>query len=155
MAGELASWNDTSTTSALLDFVEQVTSDGDGHIPMEERVAVFDNDGTLWCEKPTQIQILFSRARLAEMAAADAQLRDQQPWKAAYEKDLDWLSAAVTKHYQGDDSDMQLLTRAIPKSFAELSVEEYSDRVREFFELAHPVLNRPSRRSCTASHPSG
>lgn len=147
MAGQLASWNDTPTTSAVLDFVERVTSDGADHVPVHDRVAVFDNDGTLWCEKPTQIQILFSLARLAEMAEGDEKLRDQQPWKAAYENDLGWLSAAVTKHYHGDDNDMLLLTEAIPKSFAELSVEEYSDRVLEFFEQEHPALHRPYK-SC-------
>ena len=51
--------------------------------PPDERVAVFDNDGTLWCEKPMPIQLDFILRRLAEMAEADPSLRDRQPWKAA------------------------------------------------------------------------
>ena len=60
-------------------------------MPPEERVAVFDNDGTLWCEKPMPIELGFILERLAEMAEADASLREKQPWKAAYEKDYAWL----------------------------------------------------------------
>ena len=57
-----------------MDFVERVVSDG---VPVEERVAVFDNDGTLWCEKPLPIQADFILRRLFEMAQADPELRDR------------------------------------------------------------------------------
>jgi hypothetical protein len=67
----------------------------------EERVAVVDNDGTLWCEKPMPIELGFILERLAEMAAADASLQERQPWKAAYEHDHAWLGGAITKHYHG------------------------------------------------------
>ena len=63
-------------------------------MPVEERVAVFDNDGTLWCEKPMPIQLDFILRRLVEMAEADAELRERQPWKAAYERDYAWFGAA-------------------------------------------------------------
>ena len=59
------------------DFVERVT--GEAASPPEERVAVFDNDGTLWCEKPMPIQLDFILRRLARMAEADPALRDRQP----------------------------------------------------------------------------
>ena len=59
----------------------------DDYVAPAERIAVFDNDGTLWCEKPMPIELDFILERLAEMAAADASLRDRQPWKAAYAKD--------------------------------------------------------------------
>ena len=58
---------------------------------LEERVAIFDNDGTLWVEKPMPIQLDFTLRRLGEQAAADASLRDRQPWKACYEKRHAWL----------------------------------------------------------------
>ena len=61
------------------------------HVPPAERVAVFDNDGTLWCEKPMPVELGFILERLAEMAEDDASLRDRQPWKAAYEQDYAWL----------------------------------------------------------------
>jgi hypothetical protein len=54
--------------------------------PAEERVAVFDNDGTLWCEKPIPIQLDFILRRFAEQAAEEESLRGRQPWKAAYER---------------------------------------------------------------------
>ncbi len=65
----------------------------------EERVAVFDNDGTLWCEKPAYIQLDFLVRRLAQLAAADASLTDRQPYQAAAAGDLSWFDDAVTKHY--------------------------------------------------------
>ena len=58
------------------------------------------------------IELGFILRRLAAMAEADAALREQQPWKAAYEKDYGWLGGAITKHYQGDDSDVKLLMAA-------------------------------------------
>ena len=63
----LASWNDGAARTAILDFVERVTEEGGAdYVPPAERVAVLDNDGTLWCEKPTYIQALFVFARLGE-----------------------------------------------------------------------------------------
>ena len=84
----LVSWNDGAAKSAVLDFVERVSAE---EIPPDERIAVFDNDGTLWCEKPLPIQADFILRRLSEMAEADPELRERQPWKAAYERDYAWL----------------------------------------------------------------
>ena len=80
VARALARWNDGATKRTVVEFVERTVSDA---VPFEERVAVFDNDGTLWCEKPLPIQADFILRRLFEMAEADPQLRDRQPWKAA------------------------------------------------------------------------
>ena len=142
---DLPTWNDTPTRAAVVDFVDAVVDpDGDGYVPPEERVAVFDNDGTLWAEKPMPIQLDFTLRRMAQMAADDASLRDQQPWKACYEQDVGWLGQAMIKHYQGDDHDLGLLMAAAPLAFAELTVEQYSERVAEFFRTAtHPELDRP------------
>jgi FMN phosphatase YigB (HAD superfamily) len=137
---ELASWNDTTTRTAIEEFVEAAARD----LPPEERVAVFDNDGTLWCEKPMPIQLDFTLRRLAAMAESDEKLREEQPWKAAYEQDVKWLGAAVEKHYHGDDSDVRKLLVAIPQAFAGLTVEEYDEQVAAFFaEARHPTLDRP------------
>jgi phosphoserine phosphatase len=117
-------------------------------VPPAERVATFDNDGTLWVEKPMPIQLDFTLHRLGEQATDDASLRDRQPWKACYEHDTAWLGEAMVKHYHGDDSDMHLLMAAVPSAFAGLTVEEYSANVAEFFRAAtHPTLHRPYR-SC-------
>jgi hypothetical protein len=140
----LPSWNDTPTRAAIMEFVARVTGDGPDQLPAEQRVATFDNDGTPWCEKPMPIQLDFTIRRIAAMAEADATLRDQQPWKAAYEHDLGWLGTAMVKHYHGDDSDLALLMTAVPQAFGGLTVEAYADEVDRFFRAAdHPQLGRP------------
>ena len=77
----LPSWNDTAARRAIMQFVEAVSGAGrEGHVPPEERVAVFDNDGTLWCEQPMPIQLDFILRRLVAMADQDPALRPRQPW---------------------------------------------------------------------------
>ena len=140
----LDSWNDGPTKSAIVDFVARVTTEGPDYVAPEARVAVFDNDGTLWCEKPMYIQLDFLLRRFREQAEADPSLRDQQPYKAAYTGDLQWLGDAVTKHYQGDDTDLKPLMGAILKAHHEITVEEHANRVSAFFaEAKHPTLDRP------------
>jgi hypothetical protein len=110
MADMLDSWNDGPTKSAITDFVACVTEEGGpDYVEPAARVAVFDNDGTLWTEKPLVIQLDFTIRRFRELAEDDPALRTQQPYQAAYEGDMRWLSGAVVKHYQGDDSDLKLL----------------------------------------------
>ena len=143
---DLASWNDTPTRAVIEEYVRAVTDDGPDFVPPEERIAVFDNDGTLWSEKPIPIQLDFTLRRMAEMAGADPGLRGEQPWKAAYENDMRWLGAAMVKHYHGDDSDLGLLMAAVPRTIADLSIDDYQREVAEFFERSeHPVLKRPYR----------
>jgi phosphoglycolate phosphatase-like HAD superfamily hydrolase len=140
----LESWNDTAARRTLLDFVERVTKEGSADfIPIAERVAVFDNDGTLWCEKPMPIQLDFILRRLAHMAEKDSSLRDRQPWKVAYEKDYDWLGKAMVKHYKGDNSDLKVIAVAVQKAFGGMNVEEYESEVDAFLHSArHPTLGR-------------
>ncbi|CAN5796756.1 hypothetical protein BH09ACT7_BH09ACT7_38610 [soil metagenome] len=136
----LNSWNDGPTKSAIVDFVQRVAAT----VPVEERVAVFDNDGTLWCEKPMYIQLDFLLRRFAEQAEADASLQEKQPYKAAYTGDLKWLGDTVTKHYQGDDADFKILLGAILTAHHAITVEEHAGRVNDFFaEAEHPTLGRP------------
>jgi phosphoserine phosphatase len=143
----LDSWRDTPTKQAIVDFVEQITSEGGAaYVPPSERVAVFDNDGTLWCEKPMPIELGFILRRLAEMAAHDEALRERQPWKAAHERDFAWIGGAVTKHYAGDDSDVQLLIAGIMQAFAGKTVEEYAEAAYEYLcNGQHPTLGRGFR----------
>ena len=142
----LDTWNDTATRAAIEAYVSSVTADGPDFVPPEERIAVFDNDGTLWTEKPIPIQLDFALYRMAKMAEADESIRDQQPWKAAVEKDMKWLGEAMVKHYHGDDGDMKLLMGAVPRTIADLSIDDYDREVTTFFEQSsHPVLKRPYR----------
>src|SRR5947209_11005809 len=109
-AGALSSWREGASKQAILAFVAKTCGlDGSEPVPLEERVAVFDNDGTLWCEKPVPIQMDFILRRFVEMAEADPALRDRQPWKAAYERDYGWLAAVLAEHYAGDDTNVRTL----------------------------------------------
>ena len=140
----LPSWNDTPTRGAIVDFVQRVSQDGGpDHVPPAERIAVFDNDGTLWCEKPMPVEIGFILKRFAEQAEADPSLRDRQPWKAARERDYHWLGEVITKHYHGDDSDVKVLMAGIVQAFAGMTVGEYESAARAFLDDAqHPTLGR-------------
>ena len=67
----LASWNDGAARTAILEFVRSVTQPGDSFVPAAERIATFDNDGTLWCEKPMYVQADFVFRRWKEMVEAE------------------------------------------------------------------------------------
>jgi phosphoserine phosphatase len=144
MAEPLVSWNDGPTKDAVLAFVERVAAEGTaGYVPPDARVAVFDNDGTLWCEKPMPIELGFILQQLAAMAEKDASLRSRQPWQAAYSGDYAWLGGAMTKHYQGDDSDVKVLIGGILQAFAGWTVEEYETAAATFLhEGEQPTLGR-------------
>src|ERR1700753_462642 len=119
----LASWNDTSNRTAITDFVAAITDvDAERFVPEPERVAVFDNDGTLWSEKPIPIQLDFTLYRLAQLAEADPSLAGQQPYKAAAGRDYPCLGEAMVKHYNGDDADLGLLLRAVESAFEGMTV---------------------------------
>ena len=141
---DLDGWNDGPTTAAILDFVDRVTRRGPDYVAPEDRVAVFDNDGTLWCEKTAYIQLDFIVRRLAQLAADDTALLQQAPYAAAAAGDLGWFGDAVTAHYRGDDSKLVELGGAVLAAFQGMTVEEHAERVRAFFAGArHPSLNRP------------
>ncbi len=147
MVDQLPSWNEGGTRSAIVAFVEAVTNTGGpGFVPPAGRVAVFDNDGTLWCEKPMPVELGFILERLAEQAEADVSLHERQPWKAARERDYHWLGEVITKHYRGDESDVKVLLGGIVKAFAGVTVGEYEARTRAFLDGAqHPTLGRRLR----------
>src|SRR6201992_4247265 len=141
----LPSWRDTDTRRAMVEFVEEGTTPGArGYGPPAERIAVFDNDGTLWTEKPLPIQLDFSMRGFAAAAQHDPALREQQPFKAAHERDFGWLGPAMVKRYQGDDAALQLLFAGLSKISVGVDVEAYTTRVNAFFEQAeHTTLGRP------------
>jgi phosphoserine phosphatase len=139
----LSSWNDTPTKAAITAFVDGVTT-GPEAVPVEERIAVFDNDGTLWTEKPMPVELVFILQRWAAQAEADPELRERQPWKAAYEKDYGFLAGAIDKHYAGDDTDVKVLLGGVVGAFAGLEVEEYGRQAAAFIrDGQHPTLRRP------------
>ena len=140
----LASWRDTATRDAIVGFVQAVTSEGGtSYVLPEERVAVFDNDGTLWCEKPLPIQADFILRRLHEMAEVDAALRQKQPWKAAYEQDYAWLGKVMEEHYAGDDTNVRTLLGGVLAAHGGISVDDFEEQADSFLHTAqHPTLGR-------------
>ena len=141
----LTSWNDGPVKKSITDFIARATAP-DG-IPVSERIAVFDNDGTLWCEKPMPVELGFILGRMAEQAAQDPSLREKQPWKAAAEKDYKWLGEVITRHYQGDDTDVKVLLGGVLRAFAGMTVDEYQAEASGYFDkVPHPTLGRPFTR---------
>src|SRR5688572_24385264 len=84
----LPSWNDTAPKRAIVAFVERVTRPGSAaFVPPPERIATFDNDGTLWAEQPVYVQLLFAIDRVKALAAQYPEWRTQQPFAAVLEGD--------------------------------------------------------------------
>ena len=140
----LASWRPGPARQAILDFVAAARGDGGSErVALHERVAVFDNDGTLWCEQPMPIQLDFILRRFVELAEADPALGDRQPFKAAREGDHAWFATVMTEHYAGNDDSVKTLAGGILAAYAGMSVEEFETRAGTFLRTTqHPTLGR-------------
>lgn len=141
----LPSWNDGPARTAIVDFVQQVTDEmSPRYVASAGRIAVFDNDGTLWCEKPAPVQADFLFRQLARMVERDATLAQRQPWKAVVERDFGWLGAAIERHYQGNDADLHTMADALLQCYVGLSTDEYAQAAADFLRTQrHPHLQRP------------
>ena len=94
-AAPLPSWNDGETKQSILDFVAAVTREGSpDFVPPAERIATFDNDGTLWVEHPMYTQMVFVLDRVKALAPMHPEWKDTQPFKAALEGDMKTLAAS-------------------------------------------------------------
>jgi phosphoglycolate phosphatase-like HAD superfamily hydrolase len=140
MTGDpLPSWRQGAPKAAILDFVAQVIEPGESFVPSSERIAAFDNDGTLWCEKPMYPQADFLLRRWKEMVQADPARAKEQPWKAVLEGDQAWL-AGILDH-------VPELTRGVTEAYEGITTEAFEQAVRGFFDAArHPVLGVPYTR---------
>ena len=136
----LPSWNDGTAKAAILDFVARVTKEGaPDHVPPAERIATFDNDGTLWCEQPLQPQLFFLIDRVKELAAQEPALKDRQPFKAVLDRDLNTLQQLGKK---------ALLELAFA-THAGMSEEDFDAIAKKWFVASkHPKYGRPFNR-CT------
>ena len=136
MDDQLPSWTDGPAKAQILEFVRSVTEPGASFVPAADRIAAFDNDGTLWCEKPMYPQADFLLRRWKEMAQAHPGLARKQPWKAVTEGDQAWL-AGILAH-------VPELTRGVTEAYAGITVAAFEKAARTFFETArHPVLGVP------------
>ena len=97
-ADPLPSWNDTAPKKAIIAFVEQVTRDGSPvFVPPAERIATFDNDGTLWSEQPVYFQVAFVLDRVRALAPQHPEWKEKQPFKAVLDGDIKTVSPAATR----------------------------------------------------------
>jgi hypothetical protein len=139
----LGTWRDGAARDAIMNFVGSVCEDGPTFVEPEDRIATFDNDGTLWCEKPMPIQLDFVLRRFVAMAEAQEELRERQPWKAAVEGDRAWLADLVAEHYAGDDTKVRTLAAGILEAYEGVSVEDFESRSEAFLRgTDHPTLGR-------------
>ena len=132
----LPSWNDGPAKSAILEFVRSVTAAGDSYVPVPERIAAFDNDGTLWCEKPMYVQADFVSRRWKDMVREDPRRATEQPYKALVEGDAEWF-ADVYAHAPE-------LIKGVAEAYEGITTEAFDAAARDFFASAtHPTLGVP------------
>lgn len=133
-ASPLPSWNDGAARRRILEFVEAVTKPGGEHfVPVEERIAVFDNDGTLWSEKPLYFQLLYAIDYVKANAAAHPEWRSREPFQAVLANDQKALAATGEKG----------IVELVMASHAGMTTAAFDASVREWLATAkHPEKKR-------------
>jgi hypothetical protein len=130
----LPSWNDGAVKKAITGFVAKVTTEGGSDfVPQAERIAVFDNDGTLWSEQPMYVQLAFVFDRVKALAPQHPEWKQKQPFKAVLEGDMKTLGAS------GEEGLMELLMA----THAGMTTDEFASTVKEWLATArHPKTKR-------------
>jgi phosphoserine phosphatase len=130
----LPSWNATPTKQAILDFVVAVTTPGHpDYVPPSERIATFDNDGTLWCEQPMQMQFFFLVDQIRAISSSAPELTTRQPFQAILEKDL-----GTIKTFSKQD-----LMTLFFETHTGMTTEAFQTMVQNWFiEATHPRFQR-------------
>ena len=130
LAEVLPSWNEGSSRKAIVAFIERVTDDaGPDYVQPANRIAVFDNDGTLWSEKPAYFQLLFAIDRIKAVAPEHPEWKSEQPFKAVLEGDMKALAASGEKG----------LLQLVMASHAGMTTTEFERIVSEWITTAkHP-----------------
>jgi phosphoglycolate phosphatase-like HAD superfamily hydrolase len=132
--GALPSWNETAPKAGIIDFVERVTTRGSpDFVPASDRIAVFDNDGNLWSEKPVYFQLLFAMDRVRAMVDEHPQWRERQPFKAVLEDDMQALAESGEKG----------LLELVMASHAGMTTAEFAQIVEDWITTArHPETGK-------------
>jgi phosphoserine phosphatase len=131
----LPSWNDGANKQAIVDFVSKVTKEGSpDFVPPAERIATFDNDGTLWCEQPLYFQVLFTFDRVKTLAPEHPEWKTTQPFKAVLDGDFKTVASA------GEHALVELGLA----THANTTTEEFAGIVKNWLTTArHPRFQRP------------
>jgi len=134
-AEELASWQDTAARTNIVDFVTAVTSQGGpDYVAPEDRVAVFDNDGTLWGEQPMYVQLAFALDRVKALAPQHPEWQEPEPFKSVLSGDLAGVAAS------GEKGLMQL----VGVSHAGMTSDEFTQIANDWIQTArHPITGKP------------
>jgi len=134
MSGEnLSLWNDTSTKSAIVGYVHAVTDPNNTKfVPEAERVATFDNDGTLWLEKPLYMQLHHLIRQIGIVAASNPAVRIKQPFKAVYENDQAWFKEAAAGISKGDLTKAMSIVAGAAEAFEGMTIEEFNANAYDF-----------------------
>ena len=132
---DLRSWNEGEAKTAIISFVKEVTDKNNpNYIPAAERIATFDNDGTLWSERPVYFQLLFAIDRVKELAPQHPEWKTTQPFKAVIENDMKTLA----------ESGEHGLLELVMATHAGMTTEEFEQIVKDWLNTAkHPRFNRP------------
>ena len=130
-ADPLPSWNESASKKAIISYVNDVTNENsENFIPVSDRIATFDNDGTLWSEKPAYFQLFFAIDRVKELAKDHPEWKTEQPFKAVLDNDMQ----ALTK--QGNLGLMTLLKA----SHTGMTITEFDSIVKNWIKTAkHPT----------------
>jgi len=134
-ADPLPSWNDGKARQSIIEFVDRVTSeDSPDFVPPSERIATFDNDGTLWAEQPMYFQLLFAIDRVKALAPQHPEWKDTEPFASLLKGDLEGLLAG------GEHSILEI----VMATHAGMTTEEFEQVVRDWIATArHPTTKRP------------
>ncbi len=134
-ADPLPSWNEGGAKSAIVDFVARVTQEGGpDFVPLAERIATFDNDGTLWSEQPVYFQVAFAFYRIRALSPKHPEWKTQQPYKSVLEGDMKALAAV------GEKGVLQI----VAATHSGMTTDEFRAAVLEWADNArHPRFNRP------------
>ena len=136
----LASWNDGPAKQSIVDFVTSATTPGPGFVALADRVAAFDNDGTLWVEQPLPPQFDFVFRRWGEEVKADPSLAEQQPYKAIISKDMSFFAGVATQ----DPQVVGTLLAAFARTWEGTTPDEFDAQVREWLQtVKQPKLGVP------------
>ncbi|RDL48286.1 hypothetical protein BLJAPNOD_04561 [Ensifer sp. M14] len=131
----LPSWNDGAAKSAIIDFVTRVTTEGGpDYVAEVDRIAVFDNDGTLWTEQPMYFQGMFINDRIKAMAPDHPEWKDKEPFASLLKGDMAGVAAAGEKG----------LVELAMATHAGMTTEDFTKIVKDWFASAkHPRFDRP------------
>ena len=131
----LPTWHDSASKQAIITFVDKVTREGSpDYVAPAERIAVFDNDGTLWSEHPLYVQMAFALDRVKALAPRHPEWKEQQPFKAVLEGDMKTLAAGGEKS----------LLEVVLATHAGVTVDEFEKIVLDWLSTArHPKYQRP------------